>query len=99
MVFVLNDKKYDTEKMEKIADVKKWFKYETVILIQMFGEGSGRYYDCELWRSKKGNWLLTAKIDGGYTQGEAIDEQEARDLLKRYDLEKYEEIFGELEEA
>lgn len=99
MIFVLNDKKYDTEKMEKIADVKKWFICKSFMLINKFGQRGGRYYDCKLWRSKKGNWLVTAKMEGGYTHGEAIDEQEARDLLKRYDLEKYEEIFGELEEA
>lgn len=92
MVFVINSKKYDTEKMEKVADVKK--EYDEKLL--------GTYFkltrDCELWKSKKGNWLLTH--ESGYKViAEAINEMEAKNLLMKYDLEKYEELFGDLEEA
>lgn len=64
MVFIINNKKYDTEKMKKIADVKKWYSLDSWIIDSMFGKKDmGRIYDCELWKSEKGNWLLTHEVD------------------------------------
>lgn len=51
-----------------------------------------------MWRSEKGNWLLTHK-EGAKAIGEAIKEDEAEMLLMRYALNTYENIFGELPEA
>lgn len=100
MIFIIHSKKYDTDKMEKIADVKKWYRVESVILSSMFGEKQlGRVYDCELWKSQKGNWLITREEDYSKHIGEAISESEAKELLMRHALNKYEQLFGEIEEA
>jgi hypothetical protein len=48
---------------------------------------------------KKNNWFLTSNRNYDEIVGEAIDENEAKSLLLKHDIEKYEEIFGELEEA
>jgi hypothetical protein len=94
MIFVINDLKYDTRKMEKISDkVKKSYKFFSIIV-----DNFSCTYNCILWRSKKGRWLLTHDVSG-YARGEAIDEIEAKELLKKYDLDAYEKLFEELEEA
>lgn len=58
----------------------------------------GTEYNCELWKSKKGNYLLTHDQDYSH-KGEAISEEEAMKLMKQYNLTKYEEMFGEIEES
>lgn len=74
MVFVINYMKYDTDKMEKVADVKKWYEVDNIFSRALYGgERVGRYYRCELWRSEKGNWLLTHEADHK-TYGKAISE-------------------------
>lgn len=77
MVFIIHDMKYDTEKMEHISDVKKWYSFNS----SFFGKEVGRTYSCQLWKSKKGNWLLTHEIDYEEKVGEAIKENEAKVLL------------------
>ena len=99
MKFIINDLKYDTDKMEKIADVKKRYPINNALIKVMYnGIEFSQEYTCELWKSKKGNYLLTHDQDYSH-KGEAISEEEAMKLIKRYDLTKYEEIFGEIEEA
>lgn len=97
MIFIINAKKYDTDKMEMIADVKKWYEIEGA-LSAIFRKEMGRVYDCHLWKSQKGNWLLTHDTDYK-TVGEAIPESEAKDLLMKYNPDKYEELFEEIPEA
>ena len=100
MQFVINGLKYDTEKMEKVADVKKWYQIDNIWTRYAYpGKEVGRMYDCELWKSAKGNWLLTHEEDFQRTYGEAIEEEEAKALLMRYATETYESMFGELPEA
>ncbi len=99
MQFVIGGMKYDTEKMEKVAGVKKWYREDNFINRAIFpGQEVGRIRDCELWKSEKGNWLLTHDEDYK-TFGEAIGEEEAKALLMRYATETYENMFGELPEA
>ena len=94
MVFVINKLKYDTDKMTLISE--KCERYYT-------GRRLGYTFaaiDVQLWKSKKGNWLLTFRRDIAYPiSGIALTESEAMDLLLKYDLEVYETLFGELEEA
>lgn len=99
MIFVIHNTKYDTDKMERIAEVKKWYPLNSSILNNLYGREIGRIYDCALWRSSKGNWLLTHEESPYRTQGQAIGEDEARELLMQYALDKYESLFGCLEEA
>lgn len=94
MVFVINNLKYDTDKMELISD-KCEYSYSGYILdIELSYRGK----DVCLWKSKKGNWLLTYRTDYS-TKAKAIDEEEVKSLLIRYDLVAYEKLFGEIEEA
>lgn len=85
MVFVIQGMKYDTEKMRKVATVKKWYREDTFLNRAMFpGQEVGRTHECELWKSEKGNWLLTHEMDYSKSMGEAITEEEAKELLMRY---------------
>lgn len=97
MRFIINGMKYDTDKMEKIANVKKWYATNNVLLRRVYGD-IGSEYICELWKSSKGNWLLTHEQDYS-SKGEAIEEEEAKKLLMRYAPDKYEELFEEIPDA
>lgn len=93
MVFVINKLKYDTDKMLLISE--KCEHYYTGCLGYPFAA-----IDVQIWKSKKGNWLLTFRRDTAHPiSGIALTESEAMDLLLKYDLEVYETLFGELEEA
>ena len=99
MLFIINNKKYDTENMTLVATVKKWYECTGWIETQMFGKGIGRNYDCKLYRSNKGSWLLTHSKGDGHIQAELISEAEAKKLLMRHDYSEYVSKFGELEEG
>ena len=94
MVFIINKLKYDTDKMKLISD-RCSYSYEKT----MFG-AIIRYHgkNVKVWESDKGNWLLTYETDYEIC-GKKLSEEEAADLLLKYDFERYEEIFGKLEEA
>lgn len=94
MIFVINRLKYDTDKMELIS-VNCEYSYSYGIFKDTF-RYSGR--NVKLWKSKKNNWLITYDSDFS-SCGVAIDEANAKSMLLKYDIAKYEEIFGELEEA
>ena len=99
MIFIIKGMKYDTDKMEKVADVKKWYRVDNIFLRALYGNQEvGKYYECEVWRSKKRNWLLTHEYD--YKMGgESVSESEAKELLLRYALDEYEKLFEEIPEA
>lgn len=95
MKFVINDLKYDTDKMELISE-----KCEYTYTYMMFGSKFlGHGQDVQLWRSVHGRWLLTYNRGYSTVYAKTLTEQEVMNLLKRYDLDRYEELFGELEEA
>ena len=96
--FIINEKVYDTDKMELIGKVKKWFTASDAVK-KWFGANTGFTRECELYRSVKGNWLLVYGDDVNGRTGCAIDESEARTLLMKSDYETYVSLFGELEEA
>lgn len=92
MVHIINGKKYDTEKMELISD-----KCEKTYISSLWNLPV-KCNDVKLWKSKKGAYILTYL--GSYCYyAELLSEEEAKNLLIRYDLTKYEELFGELEEG
>lgn len=96
--YIIQNKVYDTDKMTFVGNVRKWYKFYSWLLQQIYGNDTGRVYDCRLYRSDKGNWLLTHDGDTGGC-GEAIKEKEAKELLMRYDYDAYIKYFGALEEA
>lgn len=98
MVFVIDNLKYDTDKMELISE-KCEYSY-TWAFILTDTEMHGTAYNVKIWRSKKGNWLVTYTKQGYSTNfAESLTESKVKCLLLKYDLSKYEELFGELEEA
>lgn len=96
MVFVIDNLKYDTNKMELIS--KKCEYVYTWVLTLTDTEMRSYGKDVKLWKSKKGNWLLTYST-GCYSKGVKLLEEDVKKLLLKYDLQKYEELFGDLEEA
>lgn len=95
MIFVINDLKYDTDKMELISE-----KCEYAYTCTMFGSEFCSYgKDVQIWRSVHGRWLLTYNRGLSTAYAKTLTEQEVKNLLKKYDLDRYEELFGELEEA
>lgn len=98
MVFVIDNLKYDTDKMELISE-KCEYSY-TWVFILTDTEMHGNAHNVKIWRSKKGNWLVTYTKQGYFGNfANTLTEIEVKSLLLRYDLSKYEELFGELEEA
>lgn len=95
MIFVINNLKYDTDKMELVSDKCHYKWFGTILGNTMKFDGR----EVKLYKSKKGNWLLTFKKDYGITSGRALTEKEVKNLLMNYDVETYEKLFGELEEA
>lgn len=96
--FIIKNKVYDISKMTLIGKVKKWYEFRGFFLRQLYGEGHGAIYDCDLYRSEKGNWLLVREAEGDCI-GEAISETEAKSLLLHCDYDNYVKEYGELEEA
>lgn len=96
MIFVIDKLKYDTDKMELISDKCEYTYTWTFLLTDTEMKSYGK--DVKLWKSKKGNWLLTYRTDYS-SRGVRLLEEDVKKLLLKYDLQKYEELFGELEEA
>lgn len=96
MIFVINNLKYDTNKMELISEKIKYTYEWTMILLGTRMTSYGK--NVKLYKTQKGRWFLT--YDSDYVRtGKVLEETEVKSLLMRYDLSKYEELFGELEEG
>ena len=95
MMFVINGLKYDTDKMKLISEKCEYTYTYTMFGSDFFGYGK----NVQLWRSVRGRWLLTYTRGYSTAYAKTLTEQEAKNLLKKYDLDKYEELYGELEEA
>lgn len=94
MIFVINNLKYDTDKMELVSTKCKYSYPGKLLGVPM------RYLakNVQIFKSLKSHWLLVYKTD--YENcAKALSEEEAKNFLMRYDLEVYEKYFGELEEA
>lgn len=95
MIFVINNLKYDTDKMELVAEHLK-------VITNRFGYflGTVPAVDGSLYRSINGRWLAVTSYNVGY----AITENEVKNaLLDPINCDEclkiYEHYFGELEEA
>lgn len=98
MIFVIDNLKYNTDKMELISDKCKYKISFPSNLLQIHYEED--VFDVNLWKSTKGRWLITYRRPGyAIYSAQPLKENEVKDLLITYDLPKYEELFGELEEA
>lgn len=82
--------KYDADKMELVSDKVK-YTCKNIFGLTVLRSG-------ELYKSKKGNWLGVVQKDLEKEIG-TVDEETVKKMLMKYDVDKYEEIFGKLEEA
>jgi hypothetical protein len=98
MIFAFNGKVFDTEKATLLAKVKKWYPINNWIMEKMYGGRYGRLFECDLYVSKNGAYLLVHKEDFDTYIGQKIDEAEARELLLDYDYKAYTKQFGEPDE-
>lgn len=89
MIFIINNLKYDTDKMELISDKTR------VPSINVPRRG---YVSSEIYKSKKSRYLEVYANPWEY-EGRALSEEEVKKKLMKYDVSKYEELFGEIEEA
>ena len=95
MIFIVNDLKYDTDKMELVSNKCKW---QHEVLLHRNQYRTEYDVNANLYKSIHNRWLATYRYRGNM-YAIALDEKRASNLLKRYDLKKYEQLFGELEEA
>lgn len=89
MIFVIDSLKYDTDKMTLISDKCEW-TYTSVIF--------GKTFNCKgknvkLYKSSKGNWLLTFEKDYHMTYALKMTEEVAKNMLMGYDVKAYEKEF------
>jgi hypothetical protein len=96
MIFVIDFLKYDTNKMKLISD-KCDYRYTLVNPLFEYGL-TCLAIDVKLWMSNKGRYLLTYRKQGIWC-AKSLEEDEVKSLLLKYDLSKYEELFGRLEEG
>lgn len=96
MIFVINGLKYDTDKMSLISKKCSW-SYE----VSFFGTPlRSKAKKTNLYKSNKGNWMIAyTKDETGIWYAQALDEDIAKGLLMNGDLDAYEKLFGQLEEA
>lgn len=88
MIFIINGLKWDTDKM-KLISTKCMYKYLSIF-------GVYNYAKASLYQTKNDRWMITYETDRKSAKALSIEEVKA--LLLTYDLDKYEELFGELEE-
>lgn len=105
MVFVIDKLKYDTEKMDLVSDKTKvkvdLIGFDLMLAQSINNDPDGKYQrniQSNIYVSKKGRYLEIYSYYGK-TYGKALDENAVRKKLMQYDLEKYEELFGKIEEA
>lgn len=85
--------KFDTKKMEVIvASIKVRKTYNTLLGDLFF------YVNAILYKSKKGRYLLSYKINDKYKY-ELLNKEAVKNLLINNDIDAYEKLFGEIEEG
>lgn len=94
MIFIHNDLKYDTDKMEKIVE---YTEYRDNIDLFAFGQIAIK---CEVYRTRKGRWCRV-RTGAGHKKSELeiLTDYQAKDILKVRDIHTCEKYFGEFEEA
>lgn len=103
MIFVVNNKKYDTDNMTKISNkcriyVSAWNYYPPPYYLFFHSFGGLKCF-CDLYLSVKGRYVVTYKDYTGTIKAKIIKEREVKELLKEYDILMYEKFFGVIEEG
>lgn len=94
MKFIVENKIYDTDKAELIAEGYRKFKeYSSLLGVYLYPERMS-----QLYKTKKGAYFFTYEYSLKHCM-ELVTEDEAKSWLMRADYSKYAELFGELEEG
>lgn len=94
MVFIINAKTYDTKKSKKVFEFNRRWYFDSVV-----GK-LGIWKNTTLYKTKKGNWFITAKGDYDKNLVEALTEDEVKEIFSQCNkVELYNEHFDALEEA
>lgn len=95
MIFIIEDKGYDTEKSEKIVGYYKSYPMELLTGYIVYIRRK-----TTLYRTDKGNWFSVSEGDREKYQGYRETEDSVKELLKQLtERDLYSRYFGELEEA
>lgn len=98
MIFILDDKKYDTEKSEVVFKYKK--KFEGMIL---WGRQLYDWCSMTLYKTQKGNWFSVREIDKNGTKTHVAykeTKRSAREILSNLnEVELIEKHFETMEEG
>ena len=94
MKFIVNNKIYDTDKAELLAEGERQYEsYNRLFDITLYP-----YYETKLYKTEKGNYFFVYETKLSHCI-EVTDEATAKTWLMRKNYSKYVELFGELEEA
>jgi hypothetical protein len=94
MIFVIQNKKYNTETSEKILEFGKIYKEKTVVGELPFNR------ETVLYRTVKGNWFTVAKGDFNRHTAYKENDESVKEILKSSNsVDIYQKYFEELEEA
>lgn len=85
--------KFDINKMDVVSSSIKVGKSRITILGDITV-----YVNAVLYKSKKGRYLLSYKINDRYKY-ELLSEEAVKNLLINDDIDAYERLFGEIEEG
>ena len=94
MRFIVDNKIYDTDKAELLAEGERKYEEKSFLLQCTFYPS----YETKLYKTEKGNYFFVYKSDL-YHCIEVTDEETAKGWLMYKNYPKYVELFGELEEA
>lgn len=93
--FVVDNKLYNTETANLLCEGKKqWAEFNII-----FNRDIYPYRDTQLYKTEKGSFFFVYEKDYGNKFIHVCTEQEAKEFLIYRNLDKYEEMYGKLEEA
>lgn len=92
---IIDNKVYDTDKATLVFSFKR-----SVKLTNVFGISFNDWVSGELYKTSKGNWFEVIGEDSYKvsTQLNALTNERAKEIIS-INADKYQELFGELEEA
>jgi hypothetical protein len=93
MKAIIDNKVYDTDKAELVFEFVRTYEVESILGTYFNEKGSG-----QLYKTSKGNWFELIKREGRSTEFNALNLEDAKNIVLIHP-DKYQELFGELEEA
>ncbi|WP_368895760.1 hypothetical protein [Priestia megaterium] len=93
MKAIIDNKLYDTDKAELVFEFVRTYKVRSVLGTYFNETGSG-----QLYKTSTGNWFEVIEAEGKAPELNALAVEDAKRITS-IDPDKYQELFGALEEA